>query len=170
MDERDNPVVKFITEVSNQIFERLLRGQIDYANDLKALEKYRDMARQANAPRLESGLVNYMAVLNMVAGHLELAEEQFTRFYHLQESQGSLAGMVTALNNKGFFFASLGKYPEASALYAQAIALAETDVTVTFSGYSQALSGQLFIHDMLKQFDEMPTLYDKLVAVLATVH
>lgn len=165
MDEQDNPVVKFIKHVSDQIFERLIRGQVDYANDLKALEKYRDMARQANAPRREAGLVNSIAVLNMVAGHLELAEEQFTRFYQLQESLGSLSGMVTALNNKGFFLASLGKYPEASALYIQAVTLAETDVTTTFTGYSQALSGQLFIHYMLKQFDEMPAIYDKVIAV-----
>ena len=145
MDEQDNPVVKFIAQVAGQIFERIIRGQIDYESDLKALQKYRDMAKQANAPRREASIVNYIAILNSVSGHLSLASEQFTQLYDLHKAMNSREGMVVALNNKAFFLISLGKYAEASDVYTQAVSLAEVNISDAVLIYSQALSGQLFI-------------------------
>jgi len=162
MDEQDNPVVKFIAQVAGQIFERIIRGQIDYESDLKALQKYRDMAKQANAPRREASIVNYIAILNSVSGHLSLASEQFTQLYDLHKAMNSREGMVVALNNKAFFLISLGKYAEASDVYTQAVSLAEVNISDAVLIYSQALSGQLFIYYMLKQFEFMPPVYEKI--------
>jgi tetratricopeptide (TPR) repeat protein len=162
MDEQDNPVVKFISQVSKQIFERTIRGQIDYDNDIKALQKYREMAQKANAPRQEANMVNYMAVLNSVSGHLTLADEQFTQLFILQQANNSLNGMVTALNNRAVFLSSLGKYEEASGFYLQAIALAEGAVDETLVTYARTLGGKLSVGYMLPQYDDMLALFDKI--------
>jgi len=162
MDEQDNPVVKFIAQVAGQIFERIIRGQIEYESDLKALQKYREMAKQANAPRREANIVNYIAILNSVSGHLSLANEQFTQLYDLHNAMNSREGIVVALNNKAFFLISLGKYVEASDVYTQAITLAEKGIEEVILIYSQTLSGKLFIHYTLKQFELMPDVFEKI--------
>lgn len=165
MDERTNPLVRFIAEMSKQVFERNIRGEIDYENDLKALQKYLEMARQANAPLQEARIINLMAVLNSISGHLELAEEQFTKLFILNQMRGDKFGMATALNNKAFFFTSLGRYEEASRLYLQGIEICESEIKETLKSYILVLSGQLAICYMLGNYDEMPNYFEKIRSI-----
>ncbi|MDX2078343.1 MAG: tetratricopeptide repeat protein [bacterium] len=165
MDEQINPVVRFIAEMSKQIFERNIRGQIDYENDLKAFQKYRDMAHQANAPRQEARIVNLMAVMNSISGHLSLAEEQFTLAFVLNQELGDKFGVVTALNNKAFFLTSLGRYEEATDLYLQGIAICESSPDETLRAYLLVLSGYLAICYMREEYDQMPAYFEKIQAI-----
>ena len=43
MDEQNNPKIKFIGQMSSRIFQRVIRGQINYESDMKTFQKYRDM-------------------------------------------------------------------------------------------------------------------------------
>lgn len=83
MDEQNNPKVKFIAQISGRIFQRVIRGQIDYDADMKALQKYRDMAIQESAPIQEAGIINNMAILNSFAGYLKLAEQQLIDLFEI---------------------------------------------------------------------------------------
>mgnify|MGYP001273055976 CR=1 FL=1 len=165
MDERTNPLVRFIAEMSKPIFERSMRGEIDYDNDLKALQKHLEMARQAKAPLEEARVINLIAVLNSMSGHLTLAEEQFTKLFTHNQTMGNKFGMVTALNNKAFFLTSLGRYEEASLLYQQGIEFCELAIKETLKSYILVLSGQLAVCYMLGDYDKMPSYFEKIRSV-----
>jgi tetratricopeptide (TPR) repeat protein len=165
MDEQNNPKVKFIAQMSGRIFERVIRGQIDYDADMKALQKYRDMAIQENAPIQEAGIINNMAILNSFAGHLKLAEQQLIDLFEIYKRLNNLSGMALAYNNRAFFLVTLGRYDEAQAIYTEAIAFCEAHLEETFRSYARILSGLMAASYMRQQYDNIPAYFAKIEAI-----
>lgn len=162
IDEQNNPKVKFIGQMASRIFQRVIRGQINYETDMKTLQKYRDMASQENAPRQEASITNTMAILNSMAGHLKLAEQQLTDLFQIYKRLDNLSGMALAYNNKAFFLVTLGRYAEAEAIYTEAIAFCETHPEQTLRSYARILSGLLAVGYMRQQYDTMPEYFGKI--------
>ncbi|MCL4255506.1 MAG: hypothetical protein KJ043_17240, partial [Anaerolineae bacterium] len=165
MDEQNNPKVKFIGQMSSRIFQRVIRGQINYETDMKTLQKYRDMATQENAPRQEANITNTMAILNSVAGHLKLAENQLNDLLEIHKRLDNLSGMALAYNNRAFFLVTLGRYAEAEAIYTEGMAFCEAHPEETFRTYPRILSGLMAVNYMRQQYDDMPIYFGKIQAI-----
>lgn len=165
MDEQNNPKVKFIGQMSSRIFQRVIRGQINYETDMKTLQKYRDMATQENAPRQEAAITNTMAILNSMAGHLKLAEQQLTDLLEIYKRLDNLSGMALAYNNRAFFLVTLGRYAEAEAVYVEGMVFCEAHPEETLRSYARVLSGLMAVSYMRQQYDNMPDYFAKIQAI-----
>ena len=143
----------------------MIRGQINYETDMKTLQKYRDMASQENAPRQEAAITNTMAILNSMAGHLKLAEQQLTDLFGIYQHLNNLSGMALAYNNKAFLLVTLGRYAEAEAIYIEALAFCEAHPEETLRSHARILSGLLAVGYMRQQYENMPLYFGKIEAL-----
>ncbi len=165
MDEQNNPKIKFIAQMSSRIFQRVIRGQIDYETDMKTLQKYRDMATQENAPRQQANITNTMAILNSFAGHLKLAEDQLNNLFEIYKRLDNLSGMALAYNNRAFFLLTLGRYAEAEAIYTEGMAFCEAHPEETLRSYPRILSGLMAVCYMRQHYENMPVYFGKIQAI-----
>lgn len=158
----NDPVV---VQLARKIFERAIRGQINYEQDIANLKKYHQLALTLNQPRTEAMIINYMAVVNSIAGNLHEAEDLFSKLYEIQKSDNNYYGMATALNNKAVLYSTQGRYDELMALYEQGAKLCESRIAETADIYGLILSGQLSAYLILEDYPAMDACYQHILEV-----
>ena len=155
MDESKQKTVAFIGQLVNKIFEQLIRGDFNYENDLKRLEKFLDQARQLDEPFLEARILNNIAILNNVSGRSHLCEDYFWQVYEIYEGLNETSELCTTLGNLATVNFTQGEPEKALELYNRGLEISES-----ISSY--LISGKMEVLLVLQRYDEAETCFQSI--------
>jgi tetratricopeptide (TPR) repeat protein len=168
IDKKSKAISNFTEKMTERMFDRIVRGQIDYTKDLRELEKYREQARQIGDLSLEGNIVNTTAVLESLTGHIQKGYLLFQELYDIAEKQSDLRGMTLAFMNQGINLLDQAKYTDALAKYDAALQLIEQDRKDPgdlMDRYGALLSCRVQVLVLLREFDAATTVFEACQAV-----
>lgn len=101
--------INFISKLAGEVFSRAIRGECQYEPDKRQLEKVLQQAQTLQATQLELQILNTIAVVSSLSGHVSESYEHFRTLCERHAELNDLNGMVTSLNNQGVVLHMLGK-------------------------------------------------------------
>lgn len=161
MAEKTNQPTNFIGVMNRRTFERIIRGDYDYEQDMQTTEKYLEQAVKLNDPQLEAQIVNTRAVLNAICGKLDHATDLFWNLLAINEQTHNLDGMALAYNNLAVTSEVQGKYAEALVLYNRGLALFNTPED-SLREYGRLLTGKFSALVTLHHYDDADACFDEI--------
>lgn len=162
-NSKEESFSEFIMMLGRRIYERTVRGNFDYKKDMRQLEHYRTQAQRVNMPLLEARMMNAMAILASVAGHMDEAEALYKQLLDLYAAHENAEGTVRTLNNLAEGYFTVGRNAEALALYDRGIAIAEK-MPELIVDYAHIVTGKLVMLVDAARFDEAQGLVEQLQA------
>lgn len=121
-----NPVTEMIRHISQQILERLLRGEVVYRRDMRTLTHHLKLSKELDDPLLPAQLQDVIAFVDSEVGNINRAIDYWNNAYQIYKDIDHTVGMAWVRNNLGEFYYRLGDSEKAQAAYEDARALAET--------------------------------------------
>jgi|GEM_PF-6448155 len=112
-----NPVVGMINRIRQEMFERIYRGQINYAVDIKTIKKHIEIAIELNEPLLASRLYQLGGFMSLVAGELSEFDDWYQQAFNIAQEHQFIRLMAITKMNHGEAYRLLGRYDRALALY-----------------------------------------------------
>ncbi len=161
MAEKTNQSTNFIGVMNSRTFERIIRGDYDYEQDMQTTGKYLEQAVKLNDPQLEAQIVNTRAVLNAICGYLDPANDLFWNLLALHEQTQNLDGMALAYNNLAVTSEVQGQYETALALYNRGLALFNTPHD-SLREYGRLLTGKFSALVTLHHYDDADACFDEI--------
>lgn len=158
MPTQPNPAENMFKELVAKLFERMIRGDYNYDEDMRTLQIYQERVRKLGSLGLEARMLSMMAILNNLVGDVEAAKGKFVEAITMLEGHDDyLEIRPIALYNLGFLLGNLGEYDAALEIYDQGLGMIETpeemvDMNFTF------LTGKMSALVYAQRYDEAETI------------
>ncbi|MCB9453534.1 MAG: hypothetical protein H6672_19045 [Anaerolineaceae bacterium] len=151
-----------LTQVVTKIFQRIIRSEYDYDRDMQSLQDMLKRANKLNLPTLERRVLNCMAALNLMSGHLDQAEEAYQQLYQLHEAAGQEQMMVVPLSNLAVISRVQGDFTAALTVYDRGIKLLTDSIERNIRAYLALSVGKIATLTHLFRFQDAKQLFQEI--------
>jgi len=121
------------------------------------------LAREAGAGSIEAVLLNDLAMLDHLTGHLDLAEAHLERCHRIAREVGDRQQEATALHNLGLLLMERGLFPAARVRFEESLQLARQTADRRVQATANNNLGQSYFHD--GHVDACRRYYDAAIAL-----
>lgn len=151
-DQHKSSLLGFFRQISDSMFQRIIRGEHNYEQDSQTLNNMIEKAQNLQDTNSQTYLMNTLAVLNAFVGQLEKAYELFHDIYTLHEMNKNISGMANSLLNMGVSKYVLGDYSTALTHYEDGIRMCAKSDGLE-KRYNHLLANMGEIHLILKDYE-----------------
>lgn len=149
--------------MNSRAFERIQRGDFKFEKDMKDLKRLDKQAKKLAAPqKTRTSILNNIAILNAMSGHVEDAKHQFSKIYELEASQDNIDGMVLMLLNQAALSGLQGHHEDELELYNRAIMIYESFPGRKVTLYGNLISNKMLALDALQRYADVPALFEQI--------
>jgi tetratricopeptide (TPR) repeat protein len=117
MSDNNNPVVKMITEVRNNIRKDLYKGKLNYESSVSTLKRHIDVVKKMDEPILLGQIYDTLGTIELERGSYQEAGEYYQQAYDAFDTAQDESRMGAMLNNLGEVYRQMGDYAKAGDLY-----------------------------------------------------
>jgi tetratricopeptide (TPR) repeat protein len=168
MSNPQESLVQFLTKLAMNVFDRVIRGRIDFDKDMGELNRHRKQAIDLGDARLEARIVSIMATLCSYSGRFSQAIDLFWQARALYQQTEHSVGLATTLNNLAVEYDKIGQYEKAILQFNDGLALTLDDDQQLKAGferiYGYLMSGKLGTLVSMANFEAAEACYLSLMS------
>ncbi len=126
MSTEQNPALQMISKITQEIFERSLRGEVRLETDTKALLGYVPIAEYFQDYSLAAQIYMTAGIIYWLYGHNHTGETHLLRAFQLYQQQKHIFGMARCMNNLAHYLYLTGRFSESVEYCKRGFEIAQT--------------------------------------------
>ncbi|KAB2904888.1 MAG: tetratricopeptide repeat protein [Anaerolineae bacterium] len=112
MTQEQNPTIRMIYKITQEIFDRSLRGEVHLETDTKALLRYIPIAEHFQDYQLIAQVYMTLGIVYWLYGHNRTGEDYLLKAFQTYQSQNYHFGMARCMNNLAHYLRLTGRDAE----------------------------------------------------------